>query len=249
MRIRIRKTSGGHRGGSVARIEPVTSRAPPHLQVKFALARAMFGLLSGLYQYTFTKTELNILILGLDHAGKTTLLEQMKGIYKKMPGIPPDRIPPTIGLNIGKMDINQCQCMFWDLGGQQRMRGIWEKYYADGMFTVLSFSLSLTPLRTAHAMIFVIDSADAGRMDEALLAFEAVRSHEELHGVPVLLMANKQDLPGALSPADIERKFSWTGSSSQTFRVQPASCLTCEGIADGVGWVIDEARSISRGFE
>ena len=59
-----------------------------------------------------------------------------------------------------------------------RMRSIWEKYYAE-----------------AHGMVFVIDSADVGRMEEAKLAFDAVREHEELRGIPVLLLANKQDLP------------------------------------------------------
>ena len=58
------------------------------------------------------------------------------------------------------------------------MRSIWEKYYAE-----------------AHGMVFVIDSADVGRMEEAKLAFDAVREHEELRGIPVLLLANKLDLP------------------------------------------------------
>ena len=83
-----------------------------------------------------------------------TLLEQMKGIFKKQPGIPPERIPPTIGLNIGKMDVDRSRVIFWDLGGQVRMRSIWENYYAE-----------------AHGMIFVIDSADVGRFEEARLAF------------------------------------------------------------------------------
>jgi ADP-ribosylation factor related protein 1 len=155
------------------------------------------------------------------------MLEQMKGIFKKMAGIPPDKIPPTIGLNIGKMDVNQCQCMFWDLGGQLRMRDIWHKYYSE-----------------AHGLIFVIDSADPGRFEEAKQAFDAVRSHEELRGIPVLLVANKQDLPGAVSPEELERIFSWGGTTP--FRVQPVSCLTCEGIADGIRWEVEEARGVVR---
>lgn len=187
----------------------------------------MFSLLSGFWQYLFAKTELHILILGLDHAGKTTFLEQMKGIFKKMPGIPPERIPPTIGLNIGKMDVDKCRVIFWDLGGQVRMRSIWEKYYAE-----------------AHGMIFVIDSADVGRFEEARLAFDAVRQHEELSGIPVMLLANKQDLPGALAAEDIAMHFEVPNLPRRTmFRLQPASCLTCEGIEDGVRWIVEEARS------
>lgn len=79
---------------------------------------------------------------------------------------------------VGKMDVSNCLCMFWDLGGQVRMRSIWEKYYAE-----------------AHAMIFVVDAADAGRFEEARMAFETVRSHEQLRGIPVLIIANKVDLP------------------------------------------------------
>ena len=60
-----------------------------------------------------------VLIIGLDNAGKTTLLEQMKGLFRSQrPGIPPDKIPPTIGLNIGKLDIGDCHVVIWDLGGQ-----------------------------------------------------------------------------------------------------------------------------------
>lgn len=192
----------------------------------------MFGLLHGLYHHLFAKVELNILILGLDHAGKTTLLEQMKGIFKKTPGIPPDKIPPTIGLNLGKMDVANAQCRFWDLGGQERLRSIWGKYYAD-----------------AHALIFVVDSADPVRFEEARCTFEEVRSNDELKGIPVLVIANKQDLPGAISPDEISRALYYGGATQGNFRIQPASCLTCEGVEDGVRWVVEEARSVARALE
>ncbi|CAM9316709.1 unnamed protein product, partial [Ectocarpus sp. 8 AP-2014] len=81
-----------------------------------------FSLIAGLIRYLFSKTEVNVLILGLDYAGKTTLLEQMKGIFKKVQGIPPSKIPPTVGLNVGKMDVGGCKLTFWDLGGQVRLR-------------------------------------------------------------------------------------------------------------------------------
>lgn len=63
----------------------------------------------------------------------------MKGIFQHSSGIPLDKIPPTVGLNIGRMDINNCRVIFWDLGGQARLRSIWDNYYAE-----------------AHGLMFVI---------------------------------------------------------------------------------------------
>jgi ADP-ribosylation factor related protein 1 len=185
----------------------------------------MFGLVHGLYVHYTAKLELNILILGLDNAGKTTMLEQLKGIYKKMPGIRPDRIPPTIGLNIGKMDVAGCKCLFWDVGGQQKLRSLWDRYYAE-----------------AHGMVFVLDANDPDRLDEALRTFEAVRESEELRGIPILIIANKQDLPAAMSADELRRKFGGV-------RVQPASCLTCEGLDEGVRWIVQEARTTARSLD
>ena len=57
-----------------------------------------------------------------------TLLEQMKGVFEKTQGMPLDKIPPTVGLNVGRMGIANCKVIFWDLGGQIGFRSIWDKY-------------------------------------------------------------------------------------------------------------------------
>jgi len=114
----------------------------------------MFSLLSGFWNYLFTKPNLHVLIIGIDHAGKTTILEKIKSMYGKTPGLPPEKIPPTIGMNLAKISFKGCQVVIWDLGGQLKMRGIWEKYYDE-----------------ANAVVFVLDSADVGRLNEAKLAF------------------------------------------------------------------------------
>lgn len=89
----------------------------------------MFSLLSGFWQYFFTKPNVHILIIGLDNAGKTTILEKVKSKFSKSPGLPPDRIPPTVGMNLAKIYYKSNQVVMWDLGGQAKMRKIWEKYY------------------------------------------------------------------------------------------------------------------------
>ena len=142
------------------------------------------------FRRLFSKTEVQILILGLDHAGKTTLLEQMKGIFQRTNGIPLDKIPPTVGLNIGRMDINNCRVIFWDLGGQARLRSIWDNYYAE-----------------AHGLMFVVDAADPTRFEEAKRALDSLLCHPELAGIPVLLCANKQDLHEARTVKEIHQVF------------------------------------------
>lgn len=118
-------------------------------------------MISGFWQYFFTKPQVNILLVGLDYAGKTTILEQVKHKFAHLPAIPPDRIPPTIGMNLGRVTYHNHQFIIWDLGGQFKMRNLWEKYYEE-----------------AHAIIFVVDSNDAARLEEAKLAYGILNFNE-----------------------------------------------------------------------
>lgn len=114
----------------------------------------MYHLLKGFYQYSRQSAQLptrNILILGLDNAGKSTLLEMIKSLYTATL-FQPDNIRPTIGQNIGRVtvgDTNKLVLAFWDLGGQEGLRKIWEEYY-----------------RESEALIFVVDATDKGRIEE-----------------------------------------------------------------------------------
>ncbi|KAL9660016.1 hypothetical protein QQ045_024826 [Rhodiola kirilowii] len=148
----------------------------------------MFSLFYGLWKYAFSKTEFHVLILGIEKAGKTTLLEKLKALFSKVEGLSPDRIVPTVGLNIGRLEISNAKLVFWDLGGQPGLRSIWEKYYEE-----------------AHAVVFVIDAACPSRFEDSKSALEKVLRHEDLKGAPLLVLANKQDLPNAISAEEIGR--------------------------------------------
>ena len=134
----------------------------------------MFGLLHGCLERALRKEELHILILGLDAAGKTTLLEKMKQLHG-IPGLEWDKILPTVGLNVGRIEAYNCMLIFWDLGGQQGLRSIWDKYYDE-----------------AHAVVYVVDSADAARLAESKAALDKVLSHPDIAYAPLLVLANKQ---------------------------------------------------------
>ncbi|KAG5558542.1 hypothetical protein RHGRI_008474 [Rhododendron griersonianum] len=124
---------------------------------------------------SISKTEFRVLILGIDKAGKTTLLEKLKAHYSNLEGLPPDRIVPTVGLNIGRVEVLNSKLVFWDLGGQLGLRSIWEKYYEE-----------------AHAVVFVVDAACPLRFEDSKSALEKVLRHEDLRGAPLLILANKQ---------------------------------------------------------
>jgi ADP-ribosylation factor related protein 1 len=199
----------------------------------------------------------------VDHAGKTTVLEQMKGLFTKVEPLAPDKIPPTVGLNIGRMEVGRVKLIFWDLGGQTGLRGIWEKYYAE-----------------VHGLVYVIDASDEKRFEESRSIFEvraarvraraphepiaeAARArarsravcaqglvrHPELEGVPILVLANKQDLRAAATVEDVEERFGFGSlcTTNQNFRVEAVSALTGSGVADGVAWLVETLKRSSRG--
>jgi ADP-ribosylation factor related protein 1 len=136
----------------------------------------MFGLFHGCLERVLRKEELHILILGLDKAGKTTLLEKMKELHG-LPGLEWDKILPTVGLNVGRIEAHNCLLIFWDLGGQVGLRSIWDKYYDE-----------------AHAIVYVVDAADSDRLHESKAALDKVLGHRDLNGAPLLVFANKQVL-------------------------------------------------------
>ncbi|KAI8983872.1 ADP-ribosylation factor family-domain-containing protein [Pilobolus umbonatus] len=183
----------------------------------------MYTLLSGLYDYLTRKEEYYVLIVGLDNAGKTTLLERIKSIYMKIAGLNPERIAPTVGLNIAKVDIKSSRINFWDLGGQRDLQSIWERYYSE-----------------CHAIVFVVDSTDAIRLNECRDTFEKMITNDAVEGVPVLMLANKQDVPGALRVEEIKEVFNKIAVKlgARDSRVLPVSALEGNGVEDAVDWLV-----------
>eukprot|EP00741_Cyanophora_paradoxa_P013714 tig00020710_g13237.t1 len=120
-----------------------------------------------------------ILLLGLDNAGKTTIL------YKLRMG-EVVTTTPTIGFNVETIVHKNVHFTAWDVGGQEKLRPLWRHYFSG-----------------THAVIYVVDAADAARIDEARGELARLLAAPELEGAAILVLANKQDLPGALPAADL----------------------------------------------
>ncbi|KAJ2895948.1 ADP-ribosylation factor protein 3 [Coemansia aciculifera] len=183
----------------------------------------MYTLVSGAYRYFTRQDEYNILMLGLDGAGKTTLLEKIKHTFTGLPGMAPNRIQPTVGVNIGKIPMKRGLLKFMDLGGQPDLHGIWESYFDD-----------------CHAIAFIVDSCNTERIDEAMEALlRLVANAESLVGVPVLVVANKCDLLGAASLAEMKERVNEMADfmDARDVRVVEASGIEGTGVKLAVEWL------------
>ncbi|KAI9092885.1 ADP-ribosylation factor family-domain-containing protein [Phlyctochytrium arcticum] len=183
----------------------------------------MYTLFSGLYEQWTRKDLFYVIILGLDNAGKTTLLERIKSTFTGVPGLSPDKIAPTVGLNIGKVEVKNVQLQFWDLGGQKELHSIWEKYYSE-----------------CHAIVFVVDATDKERIEEVKNTFESVITNDSVEGVPVLMLANKQDVSTSLQVHEIKEIFNPIALhlGARDSKVMPVSALQGDGVEEAVNWLL-----------
>ncbi|GAQ83254.1 GTP-binding ADP-ribosylation factor [Klebsormidium nitens] len=161
-----------------------------------------------------SKRKARILCLGLDDAGKTTVLYTLKlGIM--------DRYSiPTIGFNVETVRYRNISFEMWDLGGRQQ-RHLWGHYFQG----------------TPQGLIFVVDSQDRARVQEAREVLHAVLSAEEMRHVAVLVFANKQDLPNAMTAAELRDELELFSIRQRSWFVQSARARTGEGLNEGLDWL------------
>ncbi|CAG9136349.1 unnamed protein product [Plutella xylostella] len=119
----------------------------------------------------FGNKEMRILMLGLDAAGKTTILYKLK-LGQSVTTI------PTVGFNVETVTYKNVKFNVWDVGGQDKIRPLWRHYYTG-----------------TQGLIFVVDCADRDRIDEARQELHRIINDREMRDAIILIFANKQDLP------------------------------------------------------
>lgn len=155
-----------------------------------------------------------IILIGLDNAGKTTIL------YKLHVGEAVHTIP-TVGFNVETVTYKNVEMTCWDIGGQKKIRGLWHHYYND-----------------TDAIIFVVDSNDPDRLLEAHEELTRVMNNDCLSNAILLVYANKQDLPNSLSPAEIMEKLGLnTQFRDRKWHVQGAVGCSGAGLYEGIDWL------------
>jgi len=173
----------------------------------------MGNFINKLYSSLFKNKEARILILGLDAAGKTTILYKLK-LGEVI------TTTPTIGFNIETVQYKKINLTMWDVGGQDKIRPLWGHYFSN-----------------TNAVIFVLDSNDKERIGDARDELKRIMQDDRLKDKNFLVFANKQDLPNAMSAPEMTDKLALHNLKQKTWFIQPCSATSGEGLFEGLDWL------------
>ena len=174
------------------------------------LLAALGGALKSVFS-DFSERHAKILMLGLDAAGKTTVLYKLK-LNEVVSTI------PTIGFNVETVKPGKnVSFTVWDVGGQDKIRPLWRHYFTG-----------------TEGLVFVVDSADKTRFSEARDELNWILESEEMMGVPLVIMANKQDMPNACSPGDVADNLGLNKVRDRKWYVHGTSAVSGEGVLESV---------------
>ena len=180
-------------------------------------------------------------ILGLDNAGKTTIVKRLCG--KSLEGI-----EPTLGFQIHTLEFLGYRLNLWDIGGQSSIRAYWRNYFEQ-----------------TDGIVWVVDSLDFSRLELVRVELQKLLQQERLAGASLLIWANKQDLQGRLltdqialalhlsssttrsesngnetngvDPGNHNHDASWT---HRHWSISACSAFTGEGLVEGMDWLVND---------
>lgn len=157
-------------------------------------------------------------MVGLDAAGKTTILYKLK-LGEIVTTI------PTIGFNVETVELKNISFTVWDVGGQDKIRPLWRHYFQN-----------------TQGVIFVVDSNDRERCNEAREELLRMLAEDELRDALLLVIANKQDLPHAMNAAEITDKLGLHSLRHRNWYVQAACATSGQGLYEGLDWLSQQLR-------
>ncbi|NP_001187988.1 ADP-ribosylation factor 4 [Ictalurus punctatus] len=171
---------------------------------------------SSIFSRLIEKKRMRLLMVGLDAAGKTTVLYKLK-LGEVVTTI------PTIGFNVETVEYKNISFTVWDVGGQNVIRPLWRHYYQNTM-----------------GLIFVVDSSDRERVQEAALELQMMLEEDALRDAAVLVLANKQDLPNAMPVHEMTERLRLHALKGRPWYVQSTCATKGTGLYEGLDWLSDQ---------
>uniref|UniRef100_A0A8C1UC28 ADP-ribosylation factor n=1 Tax=Cyprinus carpio TaxID=7962 RepID=A0A8C1UC28_CYPCA len=169
-----------------------------------------------IFSRLFPKKQIALLMIGLDAAGKTTVLYKLK-LGEVVTTI------PTIGFNVETVEYKNISFAVWDVGGQSKIRGLWKYYYQH-----------------TEGLIFVVDSSDHDRIETAAEELKAMLAEDEMRDAVLLVLANKQDLPKAMPVHELTDRLGLHTLRGRQWFVQATCAVQGSGLYEGLDWLSDQ---------
>eukprot|EP01112_Ceratiomyxa_fruticulosa_P013163 TRINITY_DN3683_c0_g1_i2.p1 TRINITY_DN3683_c0_g1~~TRINITY_DN3683_c0_g1_i2.p1 ORF type:complete len:188 (+),score=27.28 TRINITY_DN3683_c0_g1_i2:234-797(+) len=169
----------------------------------------------------FWKQEMELTLVGLQNSGKTTLVNVIcSGQYQE------DTIP-TIGFNMKKVTKGNVTIKLWDIGGQPRFRGMWERY-----------------CRGVNAIVYVVDAQDREKFEQSRKELHDLLIKAPLQGIPLLLLGNKNDLADAATTEELIDRFDLKSIVGREVCCYSISAKNSVNIDITLDWLIKHSSSI-----
>uniref|UniRef100_A0A8D2CB82 ARF GTPase 3 n=2 Tax=Sus scrofa TaxID=9823 RepID=A0A8D2CB82_PIG len=199
----------------------------------------MGNIFGNLLKSLIGKKEMRILMVGLDAAGKTTILYKLKlgEIVTTIPTIGKGmagpcnlcwgcRLPTYPGFNVETVEYKNISFTVWDVGGQDKIRPLWRHYFQN-----------------TQGLIFVVDSNDRERVNEAREELMRMLAEDELRDAVLLVFANKQDLPNAMNAAEITDKLGLHSLRHRNWYIQATCATSGDGLYEGLDWLANQLKN------
>ncbi|KNA18923.1 hypothetical protein SOVF_066280 [Spinacia oleracea] len=170
----------------------------------------------------FFKQEMELSLIGLQNAGKTSLVNVVAtGGYSE------DMIP-TVGFNMKKVTKGNVTIKLWDIGGQPRFRSMWERY-----------------CRAVSAIVYVVDAADHDNISISRSELHDLLSKPSLSGIPLLVLGNKTDKAGAILKEDFMEQMELKSITDREVCCFMISCKNSSNIDAVIDWLVKHSKSKS----
>ncbi|KAK6303245.1 hypothetical protein J4Q44_G00256990, partial [Coregonus suidteri] len=179
----------------------------------------MGNIFGNLLKSLLGKKEMRILMVGLDAAGKTTILYKLK-LGEIVTTI------PTIGFNVETVEYKNISFTVWDVGGQDKIRPLWRHYFQN-----------------TQGLIFVVTVNDRERVNEAREELMRMLAEDELRDAVLLIFANKQDLPNAMNAAEITDKLGLHSLRHRNWYIQATCATSGDGLYEGLDWLANQLKN------
>ena len=177
------------------------------------------GLLRFLRKLKLKEKEMRILFLGLDNAGKSSVIKAFMGQSI-------DDLSPTLGFEIKTVECQGYRLSCWDVGGQSTIRAYWRNYF-----------------EATDGVVWVVDSTDRERMALCKKELDSILKQERLANASLLIFANKQDVGGAMQSEEIRNILDLDRIKRRHWSIVPCSAATRTGVEQGITWIVNDIGS------